>query len=320
MKNKLLYVFTFLLINFSCSQQNNKQQTSTMNEITSANFVEKVSEQIKHYDYEPLYFLRVQHYGHYELLVNDVPVFKYYRDASYGSPIEINNAILKTGKQKVTFRLFSEKGFDETDDFNIKVGVLDNKGRKHIEDERLVATYITKSGELPVGQNYYEGNFMFDATVPYDNKGWSEGQDLTKFDKKELESAVVTFYKKMWNIYNDKNRKEAQFPLIVEREREIGKSKYYEKKDIEDIIQEFLLPYTNETYVMQPIENYKMVFYGDGKLTGLEQTTSDIRLRGQSAFWAKYKTAKGSNMAYATRILLYLPLGKRLEDGLQIIR
>ena len=43
MKNKLLYVFTFLLINFSCSQQNNKQQTSTMNEITSANFVEKVS-------------------------------------------------------------------------------------------------------------------------------------------------------------------------------------------------------------------------------------------------------------------------------------
>ena len=197
---------------------------------------------------------------------------------------------------------------------------MDNKGRKHIEDERLVATYITKSGELPVGQNYYEGNFMFDATVPYDNKGWSEGQDLTKFDKKELESAVVTFYKKMWNIYNDKNRKEAQFPLIVEREREIGKSKYYEKKDIEDIIQEFLLPYTNETYVMQPIENYKMVFYGDGKLTGLEQTTSDIRLRGQSAFWAKYKTAKGSNMAYATRILLYLPLGKRLEDGLQIIR
>ena len=79
-------------------------------------------------------------------------------------------------------------------------------------------------------------------------------------------------------------------------------------------------PYTDDSYQMQPLENYKMVFYGDGKAVALEQTSTDIIYKGESAFWAKYKTEKGSNMMYTTRITLYLPQGKKLEDGLQIIR
>ena len=291
-----------------------------MNEITSENFVEKVSEKVKHYDYEPLYFLRVQHYGHYEILVNDIPVFKYYRDGSYGSPIEMNYAILKTGKQKVTFRLFSEKGFDATDDFNIKVGVLDNKGGKRIEDEKTITQYITKSGELPIGKNYYEGSFTFDATVPYENKGWSEGQDLTKFNKDELETAVVAFYKKIGNIYSDIKRKEDIYIYIYNKDLEISQANFEDKKSIKKRQEVYLRPYENTSFKIQPLENYQLKLFGDGMVVALILNSMDIRLRNKTALWAKYNDKDGDLSASFPSLYLYLPQGKKLQDGLQIIR
>lgn len=71
---------------------------------------------------------------------------------------------------------------------------------------------------------------------------------------------------------------------------------------------------------MLPLKDYKMVFYGDGKAVALEQNSMIIQLRGYSALGAKYKTEMGSTLGDMSQLILYLPPGKNLEDGLEIIR
>jgi hypothetical protein len=241
-----------------------------------------------------------------------MPVFKDYDvKEGYNVAQDINYVILKSGDQKIRYKIFSK---EKESYIGIEVYTIDNKNK----DLKTIKNYerTIKMSDSGV----YEGEFTFDALVPYENKGWSEGQDLTTFDKKELETAVVAFYQKMWNIYHDKSKKEEQFPLIVEREREIALSKYYFKKDLEEILEENLLPYTNSSYEMLSLEDYKMVFYGNGKAVALEQANLTLPLRGYSALGAKYKTEKGSTLGDMTQLILFLPQGKSLKDGLQIIR
>lgn len=314
---KKYIVLSLSLLCFSaCSQQTEKQANTTkMNTetITSQNFVSKVLEHVKHYDKEPTYWLNIYKKAGLEIYVNDMPVFKAFDDRKYSTGASINYMILKSGEQKIKYRIESK---EKEVYIGIEVVEIDNKGAMKVADEKMIKNY-EKTIQMPAN-GVYEEEFTFTAEVPYENKGWSDGQDLRKLDKDRLQKAVVAYYQKMWDIYNDKSKKEKQFPLILERE--IAISEYSSRKKLETILQELLFPFTDDTYKIQPLENYKMVFYGYGKLVGLEQTSMDIRLRGGSALWAKYKYENSTTIADYTQILLYLPPGKKLEDGLQIIR
>lgn len=68
---------------------------------------------------------------------------------------------------------------------------------------------------------------------------------------------------------------------------------------------------------MQPLENYKMVLYGGGRLVRLEQTSPNKRLRGESALWAKYKDEDGNGIGNFINIYLHIPKGK---TNFEIIR
>ena len=66
-----------------------------MESITSENFVKKVLENVKHYDYEPVYWVGIYKNAPMELYINDMPVFKDYDDTRYGVNNPINYMILK---------------------------------------------------------------------------------------------------------------------------------------------------------------------------------------------------------------------------------
>ena len=314
MKN-LILILTAMISITACSQNNNKN----MNTINSSNFVENVLKDVKHYNIEPTYWLRIEkdYQAELEIYVNDIPVFRDYDlKEGYSTTQDVNFVILKSGKQKIRYKVNSKK---REVYIGIDVKELDNKGKMQVEDEKMVKNY-EQTITMPES-GVYEGEFSFVALVPYENKGWSEGQDLTKFSKQELETAVVAFYQKMWNIYNDKTKKDVQFPLILERERETAQSLYETKKGLNENLDAYLRPYTNSTYQLQPLENYKMVFYGADKVVALQQTSTDIRLRGKLALWAKYQNEGGKSIRTSfPNLYLYLPQGKSLKDGLQIIR
>lgn len=302
---KVFFIRIFIILSLiNCTKEKEMEK-----EINSTNYVNSMLKYIKHYDYEPVYWIGIEKQAPMEIEVNDVPLFRDYDDSGYGINKPINFLILKSGEQKITYRVFSQEkelfiGFE--------VYIMDkNKLYKTVKT-------IKETVKIP-SSGIYEGEFTFTAEVPYENKGWNDGQDLTQFDKKELETAVVNFYKKMWNIYNDKSRKDDQFPLIFEREKETAISNYSSKEELEEQLQEYMLPYTNPTYEMLPLENYKMVFYANGKAVALEQTSMLPQLRGFSALGAKYKE-DDTTYGDMSQLILYLPKGKNLQDGLQIIR
>lgn len=64
-------------------------------------------EKNKKYDYNPIYTLHVEKAANFtfEALVNDLPVFEEYTPSIISGSKPINEALIKTGKQKLTIRM-----------------------------------------------------------------------------------------------------------------------------------------------------------------------------------------------------------------------
>ena len=328
MKKYLLYIF--LLVCFcACSQK----QTNKVSNLTSKNYIETIHKTIKHYDYEPIYYLKyVQNICYSEILINDIPVHKNYKEIADGETIAINNYIFKSGTQKVTFRLYPAiKGSDfdykilrEETDMQIDISESDNVDR--YKKGKEIASYLTptvdgvnENGPIKIfaaaGKNYYEASFTFEAKVPYEFNSLKKGQDLRKWNQEKLEQKVVDFYKNQLTLLKEKKTEE-YFPYLDLREKETRQSLYFSKKELQRILDLYLDPFTIPNYQMQPLEDYKLKFYGDGKIVCLELNSLDNDFRGESALWAKFDEGDGEMLDFF-KFYLYIPEG---EDELVMIR
>lgn len=331
-------MYALLFVCFvSCSQK--KENTKDINmDITANNIVDKTVEQVKHYSKEPIYYLYASNsLCVYEILVNDYPIHQNYKYEQLGTPIYINQAILKSGQQKITYRLYPAPAefnggsdvFDLDTRFGVKVCKQDLKikgSHEVIKEEKTPVKEIkVGAGEnekeiefVAKGQKYYEHSFYFDAEVPYENEGWSNGEDLRKIDQDLLKKWVIKFYNLRKKTVED-NNKDALARQVFLGFKEQFIAEYQNRDYIKDAWNEFISKYDNPTYQLQPFENYKMVFFGDGRLVCLRQISTDVRLREQSAMWAKYKDAKGNTRASFQGLYLYLPKGESIEY-IQMIR
>ncbi|EJU28516.1 hypothetical protein HMPREF1154_2257 [Capnocytophaga sp. CM59] len=136
----------------------------------------------------------------YELYINDIKADCDYVGANSG--VDMNPYILKNGKYKVKLRIFpafkaGEKLIASKDikNSNISFGsYIRNKETDEIlnyEDKPLPITAPT------IDVPYFEQEWEVEITdLPYELEGWSKGQDLRKWDKKELEKKVVAFHQR----------------------------------------------------------------------------------------------------------------------------
>ncbi|WP_062063032.1 hypothetical protein [Aquimarina longa] len=255
----------------SCGQDHKKKNMNN-----SFNKIANLYKEVEHYNIEPEYYIEGYQSGcFYEILVNDVLVFKHYENVglmNHATPI--NSRILKSGSQKVTIKLFplgkiDSKEYttiDADDSFRLKIFKRDKKQPYEAGDYDIVKEhYATLTDGLP----YYEETFTFEAEVPYELKGWSESQVLTEMDQKELEKEVLSYYKDFSKIISKKNSEIWQDKLI-NREKEIAQANYFKKEDTKEIAEEYLESIKTNFFEMLPIENYELVFYGDGKIVKLE--------------------------------------------------
>jgi hypothetical protein len=331
MKKVLIYLALIASLN-SCSQKKDNIKETNM-DITANNIVTKITEQVKHYSKEPIYYIYAANsLCVYEILVNDLPVHQNYEYEQLATPIYINRAILKSGRQKITYRLYpapkefngGSNVFDSDTQFDVTV-YHQNFKRPDTDTEILVKEeklptkkiqvgdkeFQTKEEFVAKGQKYYEYSFYFDAEVPYENEGWSNGEDLRKIDPDLLKKWVVKFYNLRKNKVENLD-KDALARQTFEGLKEQFVSEYQNNDYIKDAWNEFVTTYDNPTYEFQPFENYKMEFFGDGRLVCLRQISTDVRLREQSALWGKYKDNDGT-MADFHRLYLYIPKGAGLE-------
>ena len=253
----------------------------------------------------------------YELYINDIKADCDYVGANSG--VDMNPYILKNGKYKVKLRIFpafkaGEKliEFDDIEKSNISFdSYIRNKETDEISNYNSIPLPIVAPKEdVP----YFEQEWEVEITeLPYELEGWSKGQDLRKWDKKELEKKVVAFHQRARKILNEGNS-EAWLKLIQKRFDEVCIFDYFSEKQIEkdlEEIKEDVEEYSKGTMI--PLEDYELKLYAEGKLVTLERKThtrefnnySPLDIKGWSPLISK-ATIYG---AAPYPILLYLPEG-----------
>ncbi|MCG8734791.1 hypothetical protein G1K90_12495, partial [Tenacibaculum finnmarkense] len=97
----------FFVVSLGCAQNKKDKKSMQTKEITTGNFIQRMKEEVKLYDNQPMYLLRInQEYCTYEVLINDFPVYENYDLGVNATGIKINKAILKSGEQTVTLRMY----------------------------------------------------------------------------------------------------------------------------------------------------------------------------------------------------------------------
>ena len=253
----------------------------------------------------------------YELYINDIKADCDYVGANSG--VDMNPYILKNGKYKVKLRIFpafkaGEKliEFDDIEKSDISFdSYIRNKETDEILNYNSIPLPIVAPKEdVP----YFEQEWEVELTeLPYELEGWSKGQDLRKWDKKELEKKVVAYYQKLWRILNN-GEGEKYVEVWKKADQELF-SYYYTTQErylklVENTIED-VEEYCKGTMI--PLEDYEMKLYAEGKLVCLERKTHTKEFNNKSPLdikgWSPLISKGEKSGAADYPVKLYLPEG-----------
>ena len=297
---KILFIFIILL--FNC---HNTQNTGEM-KIQQIPLEKQIT-----------YIIALSMRVPYELYINDIKADCDYVGANSG--VDMNPYILKNGKYKVKLRIFpafkaGEKliEFDDIEKSDISFdSYIRNKETDEILNYNSIPLPIVAPKEdVP----YFEQEWEVELTeLPYELEGWSKGQDLRKWDKKELEKKVVAYYQKLWRILNN-GEGEKYVEVWKKADQELF-SYYYTTQErylklVENTIED-VEEYCKGTMI--PLEDYEMKLYAEGKLVCLERKThtrefnnySPLDIKGWSPLIRKGRKSGAEDFP----VKLYLPEG-----------
>ena len=310
----------------SCSQPTPVNQNPN---ITADNLVEEIAKQVKHYPSEKIYGIEYSNNDcFFDVFVDGLKVYTNFNRAEAGnSGTEINHLLFHSGTHSVTYKLFPIYHLEEygitkntlTDysDLILNLYFYDLKGDVSREvtypEHQVPKVKVTSQGDTIYkfagsGKTYYEGSFEVELEVPYQlQPPFATAQDLRKMDQKLLMTKLLAKYKEVWQIY--KNR---ELDNIARLEFDMLKDyavSHYATKEVIKKNWDFLYDnYKNTSFEMQPITNYKLEFFADGKLVALMLDTKDNKIRGNTALWIKLKDEENTPVFFNR--YFYIPQGE----------
>ncbi|MFC2611009.1 MAG: hypothetical protein ACFNYA_05860 [Capnocytophaga granulosa] len=313
MKKAVLTLFLLLSLQ-SCSQKTMITQNPN---ITADNLVEEIAKQVKHYPSEPQY---VMHYFNgvcnFEIYINDFKVVKSFNNESFKTSERINPFLLSKNNQLkiILYPRDSVNKLNQQAGLNLKVNSYENTDRFSIEKQQS-NLFIYQTPEDENGFFKYAGKEYFEQTVaftlpdvPYKIEGWKDSQDLRNFDKKLLEQKVLQAYQMIQKSFKERDLdKIAQFSYNKMKDQAIAQ--YFDKEEVQEGWEELISIAGADNLEFYPLENYELVFYGEGRLVGLKSKKKDKGFRGSSALLCKFKR-EGKWVGAELDYLLHIPKGK----------
>ena len=309
-------IFTLLVLTafYSCSQPAPVNQNPN---ITANNLVEEIAKQVSHYNYEPIYQVDFE-FGHcyIELYINDILAYKNYGKGG-SSSFTINPYLLNFSNQTIKLRMYATEEFGEfLNNSAVKLGIgsYDNQNKFSIEKQQS-NLFIYQTPEDENGFFKYAGKEYFEQTVtftlpevPYKIEGWKDSQDLRNFDKKLLEQKVLQAYQMIQKSFKERDLdKIAQFSYNKMKDQAIAQ--YFDEEEMQEGWEELISIAGADNLEFFPLENYELVFYGEGRLVGLKSKKKDKGFRGASALLCKFKR-EGKSVGAELDYLLHIPKGK----------
>ena len=302
-----------LLIFQSCSQPTPVNQNPN---ITADNLVEEIAKQVKSYNYEPIYQVDFE-FGHcyIELYINDILAYKNYVEGGTSS-FAINPYILNLPIQKINLKMYptNELGkFLNNSVVRLGIGSYDNQNKFSIEKQQS-NLFIYQTPEDENGFFKYAGKEYFEQTVaftlpevPYKIEGWKDSQDLRNFDKKLLEQKVLQAYQMIQKSFKERDLDGiAQFSFNGMKDLAIAQ--YFDEEEVQEGWEKLISIAGADNLEFYPLENYELVFYGEGRLVGLKSKKKDS-FQGASALLCKFKR-KGKWVEAKLDYLLHIPKGE----------
>ena len=313
MKKAVLTLFLLLSLQ-SCSQKTMIIQNPN---ITANNLVEEIAKQVKHYPSEPQY---VMHYFNgvcnFEIYINDFKVVKSFNNESFKTSERINPFLLSKNNQLkiILYPRDSVNKLDLQAGLNLKVNSYENTDRFSIEKQQS-NLFIYQTPEDENGFFKYAGKEYFEQTVaftlpdvPYKIEGWKDSQDLRNFDKKLLEQKLLQAYQMIQKSFKERDLdKIAQFSYNKMKDQAIAQ--YFDEEEVQEGWEELISIAGADNLEFYPLENYELVFYGEGRLVGLKSKKKDKGFRGSSALLCKFKR-EGKWVGAELDYLLHIPKGK----------
>ena len=258
-------------------------------------------------------------------ITTNIPVIVYVNDIKaselnmpLGTAIDLNPYVLKNGKCKIKLQIFPlfRRGDTLVTVENImRCNLFFGSYIRNKETDKILnykadvaLPIVAPKEDVP----YFEQEWDVELTeLPYELEGWSKGQDLRKWDKKELEKKVVAYYQKLWKMLNDGDGERFM--------------KLWEKADDENAIYDYdtEIDEANKSEIadikkhcvnrMIPLEDYEMKLYAEGKLVCLERKTHTREFNNHSPLdikgWSPLISKGEKSGAADYPVKLYLPEG-----------
>ena len=298
----------------SCSQPAPVNQNPN---ITADNLVEEIAKQVKHYPSEPQY---VMHYFNgvcnFEIYINDFKVVKSFNNESFKTSERINPFLLSKNNQLkiILYPRDSVNKLNLQAGLDLKVNSYENTDRFSIEKQQS-NLFIYQTPEDENGFFKYAGKEYFEQTVaftlpevPYKIEGWKDSQDLRNFDKKLLEQKVLQAYQMIQKSFKERDLDGiAQFSFNKMKDQAIAQ--YFDEEEVQEGWEELISIAGADNLEFFPLENYELVFYGEGRLVGLKSKKKDKGFRGASVLLCKFKR-EGKWVGAELDYLLHIPKGE----------
>lgn len=309
------YIFT-IFISFFCLQSCSQNKKNIIKE-------NPLLLNIENFNYEPVYNLEVETIYNYEILINGIPILnKRNNFMSYHATIA-TPTILKSGLQNLEIRIYPIIPFVKEgapaqpakvflqNDLKFKLIVKQTAWNKNGDLEEPKEVLYYKLPTLKDGREIdfsklkeYKEKLTFTATVPYDLKGWENSIDFTSMDEASLKKEVAEFYNKLRTSFKDRNS-DFYIDKIKNSEFNIYQSYYLTKIEALKKSNKWI-EFVKEGKTLEPIDNYDMKIYGNGKLVSLRGT--DPWNKDEGVLRYKYKKG-GFNYILTFDIFLHKPKG-----------
>lgn len=225
----------------------------------------------------------------FRVLLNDIPIKEHFAGWSFDGELFLNQFIAKSGIQKLKIEFYPVKGHEENS--------FDDERPIHLEVRKFIkgdtpdlldydTISINPIPKIEKGTTHYVYETEFHADVPYNIPILDECIRLDTIPN--IEELVKEQYNELKTLYE--KRKYAQFlqKFDISRQR-IAVANYYREGRMEKE-NKWVIDAMKEAYKkVAPIENYKLLFYGNGKLVTLTDKTDSLatfRLDdGGDSFW-----------------------------------
>ncbi|MGV0922984.1 hypothetical protein [Empedobacter tilapiae] len=293
---KLVNLLLMLIVVQTTSCQTKKQETMQLLDRTQDYIIDTNKPKTG-------YYLQINNQNcHYKILVNDLLIHTYNDPyPAFSVRIPITPVILKSGEQKLSIVVLPNQGDELTRNTDITISLMryadmsnqtDFGGSTTIMDWEMPA--IQDKENLPM----FRFDTIFKAEVPYEMNTINYATDLTKMDKDILLKEVVNQFELMHDyIKNDYDKFNV---LAEERIKSSSVPNYKTDEDIRKVYSDNKKGFTEpeNKKILQPLENYKMVLYGNGRIATLERLHDSGRI-----IWGK-DTERG-NEKFSLPLFIY---------------